>query len=95
MKDKIIQELKKSEFPDLAFLFSSDALETAPEILKELLEIDKKEFEELLEKPNQARLLEIYPLDRTLTIAPIKLTRTTKALSHLFYKFKPIDRFTV
>ena len=53
MKDTIIQELKKSEFPDLAFLFSSDALEFAAEILKELLEIDKKEFEELLAKPNE------------------------------------------
>ena len=53
MKDKIIQELKKSEFPDLAFLFSQWALEVAPEILKELLEIDKKEFEELLTKPNE------------------------------------------
>jgi len=53
MKDKIIQELKKSEFPDLAFLFSSDALEFAAEILKELLEIDKKEFEVLLAKPNE------------------------------------------
>ncbi len=53
MKDTIIQELKKSEFPDLAFLFSNHALEIAPEILKELLEIDKKEFEELLAKPNE------------------------------------------
>ena len=60
MKDKIIQELKKSEFPDLAFLFSQWALEVAPEILKELLEIDKKEFEELLAKPNEEITFESF-----------------------------------
>ncbi len=60
MKDKIIQELKKSEFPDLAFLFSQWALEIAPEILKELLEIDKKEFEELLAKPNEEITFESF-----------------------------------
>ena len=60
MKDTIIQELKKSEFPDLAFLFSQWALEVAPEILKELLEIDKKEFEELLTKPNEEITFESF-----------------------------------
>ena len=60
MKDTIIQELKKSEFPDLAFLFSQWALEVAPEILKELLEIDKKEFEELLAKPNEEITFESF-----------------------------------
>jgi Zn-dependent oligopeptidase len=60
MKEKIIAELKKSDFPNLEFLFSSDALTEAPELLKELLEKEKKEFEEFLQKPNSEITFESF-----------------------------------
>lgn len=60
MKEKIIAELKKSDFPNLEFLFSSDALQSAPELLEELLEIEKKDFEEFLQKPNSEITFESF-----------------------------------
>ena len=58
LKNQILTELKKAEFPDLKFLFSKEALEQAPEILEELLEQEKGEFEELLLKNNQTLTFE-------------------------------------
>ena len=56
MKDiklKIINELKKEGFSNLAFLFSDEVLDISLEILEELLEIDKNKFEELLKIENK------------------------------------------
>ena len=49
IKQKILEELEKSELPDLKFLFSDEVLEVAPEVLQELLEGEKKDFEEKIE----------------------------------------------
>lgn len=53
MKERIIQELQKKELPNMKLLFSEEALKIAPELLSDLLEIDKKEFENLLQTPKQ------------------------------------------
>jgi hypothetical protein len=45
LKQKILKELNKSVFPDLKFLYSLEVLDISLEILDELLENDKKEFE--------------------------------------------------
>jgi len=50
LKEKIIKEITKNEFPDLKFLYSKESLELFPEILKELLKERKKNFKKLLKK---------------------------------------------
>jgi Zn-dependent oligopeptidase len=60
LKNQILTELKKSEFPDLKFLFSKEALEVALQILEELLEQEKGEFEELIKKENNALTFESF-----------------------------------
>jgi hypothetical protein len=47
-KQKILKELKKDSFPDLKILFSEECLDEAPELLEELLEEEKNDFEEKL-----------------------------------------------
>ena len=48
IKQKVLKELEKKDFPDLKFLFSGEVLEIALELLKELLSQEKAKFEELL-----------------------------------------------
>ena len=48
IKQKVINELKKVNFPDLSFLYSDEVLGESLEILKYLLEEEKQKFEELL-----------------------------------------------
>lgn len=48
IKQQILTELKKPNFPDLHLIYSPEALDLAPEILEELLEEEKKDFEEKL-----------------------------------------------
>lgn len=50
LKEKIINEITKNEFPDLKFLYSKESLELFPEILRELLEERKARFKKLLKK---------------------------------------------
>lgn len=50
LKQKIRQELHNPNFPNLAFLYSEEVLRVAPEFLKELLEEEKKDFEEKIAK---------------------------------------------
>ena len=52
LKTQILQELKNPDFPDLKFLYSSEVLEIAPQILEELLEQEKKDFYKKLETPD-------------------------------------------
>ena len=51
-KQKIIEELKNKEFPDLKFIFSKGSLQNSLEILEELLKKEKKDFKKLLKTPN-------------------------------------------
>jgi len=52
-KEKVLAELENPNFPNLKFLFSDEVLDIAPELLKELLEEEKKEFKKLLERPKE------------------------------------------
>ena len=52
IKNKIIQELEKKDIPDLAFLSSEEVLNIAEELLLELLEEEKKDFQEKLKIDN-------------------------------------------
>ena len=51
MKQKILTELQKSDFPNLEFLFHSDTLEHALELMEELLNQEKRAFQKLLQTP--------------------------------------------
>jgi len=48
IKEKVLQELNNKQFPDLKFLFSEEVLNISIEILDELLEKEKKDFENIL-----------------------------------------------
>ena len=48
LKQKILEELQKKEFPDLKFLYSKEVLDVALEVLRELLKEEKQKFENLL-----------------------------------------------
>jgi len=52
LKERIINELKNKNFPDLKFLFSSEVLEIATEILESELENEKVKFEDFLKLEN-------------------------------------------
>jgi hypothetical protein len=60
LKEKILVELQKEEFPNLKFLFSDEVLNIAPELLGELLEEDKNKFEELLKIENKDLTFESF-----------------------------------
>lgn len=53
-KEKIIQELKNKNFPDLKFLFSNEVLDMASEILEQELENEKVKFAEFLKLENSS-----------------------------------------
>ena len=50
IKAKILWEINKVGFLDLEFLYSEESLEIIPEVLDELLEAEKKNFDLMLEK---------------------------------------------
>ncbi len=53
LKQKVLQELEKDSYPDLAFLYSPESLALFPELLKELLEERKAIFQEFITKPKE------------------------------------------
>lgn len=53
LKEKIIYELTRRDFPNLKFLYSSEVLDYAPELLEEFLEEEKKDFDEKLKLKNE------------------------------------------
>jgi hypothetical protein len=48
LKEQIIKELNKNEFPNLKFLYSDEVLDIFLEVLNDLLKIDKHNFNTLL-----------------------------------------------
>lgn len=60
IKETIIKELEKKWFPNLKFLFSEDVLNITPELLEELLEWDKKIFEDFLKIENKDLTFESF-----------------------------------
>jgi len=60
IKEKIIVELEKPEFPDLNFLFSSEVLDVSLDLLRELLDEEKEKFSKLLKTPDNEINFEIF-----------------------------------
>jgi len=54
LKERIINELKNKNFPDLKFLFSNEVLDMASEILEEELEKEKIKFDAFLKQENSS-----------------------------------------
>jgi hypothetical protein len=63
IKEKVIKELEKKDFPNLNFLFSEEVLDIAPVILDELLEEEKKDFEKKLKLKNKEINFDIFNED--------------------------------
>jgi len=53
IKQKVLIELEKKEFPDLKFLYSEEVLDIALELLRELLKEEKQKFKDLLKTPKE------------------------------------------
>lgn len=53
LKQKIRNQLKKTDFPDMKFLFSREVLAVSLELLREMLSEEKDRFKKLLETPKQ------------------------------------------
>lgn len=53
LKSRVSEELKNSEFPDLQFLFSPEALAVANDILNDLLVKEKAAFEDVLKTSDE------------------------------------------
>ncbi len=61
LKNKIISELNRNDFPNLEFLFSKEVLNNALYLLRELLVIEKEKFEKTLKTPNEElNFIEIF-----------------------------------
>jgi len=67
LKERILEELRNKNFPDLKFLYSEEVLDVSLELLKELLEKEKQEFDKLLKIDNKDLTFESFedetPLD--------------------------------
>jgi hypothetical protein len=53
LKQKILQELKSSNFPNLKLIYDDKSLDLALKILEEELKIEKKKFKDLLKIKNE------------------------------------------
>jgi hypothetical protein len=60
IKQKILQELENTKIPDLKLLFSDEVLDIALEVLNELLEEEKKDFDELLKIDDKKITFDIF-----------------------------------
>ncbi len=60
LKEEIRKELNNPDFPNLKFLYSAEVLDIAPELLRELLEEEKKEFQEKLLLKNDVITFESF-----------------------------------
>ncbi len=66
LKEKVLAELKKKDFPDLKFLFSEEVLEISSELLNELLDKERKDFYNLLKIDNKDLTFESFEDDGNL-----------------------------
>lgn len=66
LKEKVLIELRKKDFPDLKFLFSEEVLNISLELLNELLEKEKKDFYNLLKIDNNDLIFESFEDDGNL-----------------------------
>jgi len=63
LKERVINELKNKNFPDLKFLFSSEVLEIANEILESELENEKIKFDDFLKQENSSLTFDSFEDD--------------------------------
>ena len=66
LKERVINELKNKNFPDLKFLFSSEVLDLALQIFEEELEKEKIKFDDFLNKENISLTFDSFEDDSVL-----------------------------
>ncbi|PZM86518.1 hypothetical protein DLH72_00785 [Candidatus Gracilibacteria bacterium] len=94
LKEKIIEKLNYSGFPDLKFLGSKEVLDLALEVLEELLEKEKKEFYKFLEKKNETLVFDDLEDDSLLDyfwsiINHFENVESSEALRKIIEEFMP------
>jgi Zn-dependent oligopeptidase len=52
LKEQVYSAIQNKDFPDLRFVYSPEVLSLAPEVLEELLEVEKQDFYGKLETPD-------------------------------------------
>ncbi len=60
IKERISTELEKPDFPNLDFLYSPQVLQISEEVLDELLEKERQEFQQKLETPDTDITFELF-----------------------------------
>jgi len=94
IKNKIRAELSKKELPDLEFLFSKEVLEVAEELLWELLEEEKVDFEKRLETPDSEITFELFEEESILDyftnyLYHLKWIFSTDKIRNIIENFEP------
>ena len=94
LKQKIIKELNKSTFPDLKFMYSDEVLNITLEILDELLEKDKKEFEQLLKTKKENLVFDSFESESVLDyfwslLNNFKNVNNTATIRNIIEIFRP------
>lgn len=60
IKERVLDALKNTDFPDLQFLYSKDVLDISEEILDELLKDDRQDFQSKLTTPDNEISFETF-----------------------------------
>ena len=68
IKQKILKELEKKEFPNMKFLFSDEVLDISLKLLEELLDVDKKRFNDLLKTEEKNINFSIFDYESNLDL---------------------------
>ena len=76
MKDKILAEVRKHWIPNFGLLRQKESLAVLPELLNELLEIEKEKFKKLVNKDNESLTFDDF-------IEPSDLDYLWRLLNHI------------
>ena len=60
IQEQVLKALKNPDFPDLQFLYSQEALKSAPEILEQLLDDERRDFNTKLKTPEDEISFELF-----------------------------------
>ena len=94
LKEKIILELEKKEFPNMEFLFSTEVLSVALDLLREMLDEEKIKFEKLLKTKKEDITFEVLYEDSKMDIFRSLLNHfynvsNTQEIRNIIEKFEP------
>jgi hypothetical protein len=94
IKQKIIDELQNPEMLDLKFLFSENVLDLSLEILDELLESEKEDFEKKLALKNEEITFESFLDNSSLDLffsllSHLQNVQSSEKIRNIIEQFEP------